>query len=254
LIAIRLLQSTPSVALRGAARALASATLLGLLLASLASAASADQFAPYGSDHHGPWPGPIAPPWHEGKPEAPPPPSSCTTTITGAVNGRLIVPTGQWYCLKDAQVRGSVVVLPGAGVTVEGSTIDGGVSAYRAVNVRVCTSTVNGPTTAVAGSGTVLMGDAGDDGATDCNGNTLHGPVTIICNHGAVELGEDVITGPVTLIGNEGPAFSGSDVGAEVELNEVYGPLICKFNSPEPTNDGLKNTVSGPELGQCAGF
>jgi hypothetical protein len=58
----------------------------------------------------------------------------------------------------------------------------------------------------------------------------------------------------VTLVDNEGAAFEGSDVGAEIELNHIAGPLSCASNSPAPVNDGLPNEVTGPELGQCAGL
>jgi hypothetical protein len=56
------------------------------------------------------------------------------------------------------------------------------------------------------------------------------------------------------VIDNEGPAFAGSEAGAEVEANHISGPLTCFANTPIPTNDGLPDTVTGPELGQCKGF
>ncbi len=40
----------------------------------------------------------------------------------------------------------------------------------------------------------------------------------------------------------------------EVIDNWVGGPLVCVANSPQPHNDGLSNTVGGPEVGQCAGL
>jgi hexosaminidase len=248
-VRVNLLRAGASRIWRGAPSALAATVALG---ASGAGVASAD---PVESHHIG-----VIPPWigrsvspHPLKGEVPPP-TSCTSTLTGTVNKGLVVPAGQWYCLNGADVNGPTWVRPGGGITIEGSTLNGGLRSFGAVNVRVCTSTVNGPTTVLGGSGTIMIGDAGDDGSTDCVGNTLHGPVTIIGNLASVELGADWITGPVTVIGNKGVAFEGSIVGAEIELNQISGPLTCHCNSPTPTNDGDKNTVSGPELGQCAGF
>jgi hypothetical protein len=182
-------------------------------------------------------------------------PNACAATITGAVNGGLVVAAGERYCLIGARINGYVSVASGSGLIVEGSTINGGLrSTEGASEIRVCASRVNGTTTIENGGGKVLIGAAVDDGSTGCAGNTLHGGVTISSNVAGIELESDWITGPVTLVGNEGAAFEGSDVGAEIELNRISGPLTCASNSPAPVDDGLPNTVTGPETGQCVGF
>jgi hypothetical protein len=175
-------------------------------------------------------------------------------TLTGSVNGGLVVPTNEAYCLLGAHVHGPTSVQPGGEITIGNSTLDGGLSSYGATSVWVCGSTVNGSTLIASGGGTVMVGADGDDGSAECAADTLHGGVAILWNLAGVELGGDWITGPVTVVGNEGPAFRGTDVGAEVEGNHIAGPLNCSSNSPASTNDGLQNTVTGPENGQCEGF
>ena len=202
----------------------------------------------------GPPHGPVSAPSWTLNPEETEVPPGCTSTLTGTINGGLVVPSGQRYCLVGAQVEGGATVTPGAGIVVQASRVDGGLRAEGSNYVRVCDSEVNGPSTVHDGTKFVMFGDAGDDGTPVCAGNLLHGPVALIHNQGGVEVGGDWITGPLILIGNEGPAFEGTDVGAEVEANHIYGPLACSCNSPEPTNDGLPNVVFGPEWGQCKGF
>jgi hypothetical protein len=181
-------------------------------------------------------------------------PTLCTTTITTSVNGGLVVPMNQRYCLLGAHVHGSMAVQPGAEAILEGTTVDGGFTSNGATEVRICASRVNGPTTVAEGGGTVLIGADVDDGTTYCPADVLHGPLTISWNEAGIEVEGGWITGPVTLFHNVGPAFAGSDAGAEVEANHISGPLSCVANTPTPVNDGLKNTVTGPETGQCAGF
>jgi hypothetical protein len=179
----------------------------------------------------------------------------CDATVTGSVDGGLVVPPGEQYCLVGARINGSATVAAGSGAILKESTINGGFSSTEgATQVLICGSHVNGPTTIRNGVGRVLIGADSDDGRTECAGNTLHGGVSISSNVAAIEIEGNRIAGPVTINDNEGPAFEGSDVGAEVELNQIAGPLICLGNSPAPVNDGLPNKVTGPELGQCAGF
>jgi hypothetical protein len=205
---------------------------------------------PHGSGPH--WPQ-VGPQWTPNPEETELMPG-CTSTLTGTINGGVVVPTGQRYCLLGAQVNGGVWVSPGAGVEVQESRVNGGVGAQEANYVRVCDSLVNGPVAARDGIKYVMIGDDGDDGTPGCGSNLVHGPVVLIHNQAGVEVGGDWIAGPLVLAGNEGPAFEGTDVGAEVEGNHIFGPLACTGNSPEPTNDGLPNMVFGPEWGQCKGF
>ena len=252
----------------------AAAGLLAATAVTLTVAGAAGATPPsFNHDWHGAPPAAGATPpsfnhdWHgappHGVPAGPPSPtlpeetavpSGCTSTLTGTINGGVVVPSGQRYCLVQADVEGGAIVPPGAGITVQDSRVDGGVRAEGANYVRVCDSIVNGPITAHDGTKFVMIGGAGDDGTPACGSNYVHGPVALIHNQAGVEVGGDSITGPLFLIGNEGPAFEGTDVGAEVEANHIFGPLVCSCNSPEPTNDGLPNVIAGPEWGQCKGF
>src|SRR5271169_5643227 len=211
--------------LRHAAAGLLAATAITLTAAGAAAAAPPNFTHDW---HAGPprW-GPGGPP--HGVPVGPPSPTlpeettvppGCTSTLTGPVNGPVVVPSGQRYCLVQAQVEGGATVLPGAGIVVQDSRVDGGVRAEGANYVRVCDSIVNGPIVAHGGTKFVMIGDADDDGTPACGPNFVHGPVALLHNQAGVELGGDSITGPVFVIGNEGPAFEGTDVGAEIEANQ----------------------------------
>ena len=246
------------------------AGLLAATAITLAAAAAAAADRPgFGHEWHGGHGAPGGPPF--GLPGGPPHgipggpsapvlpeetavPAGCTSTLTGTINGGVVVPSGQRYCLVQARVEGGATVSPGAGIVVQDSRVDGGVRAEGANYMRVCDSIVNGPVSAHNGTKYVMIGDADDDGTPPCGANYLHGPVALIHNQAGVEVGGDSITGPLFLVGNEGTAFEGTDVGAEIEANHIYGPLLCSCNSPEPTNDGLPNVVAGPEWSQCKGF
>ena len=180
---------------------------------------------------------------------------ACSRTLTGSVNGGLTVPAGQTYCLNGARVNGGLTVSPGAAVVIGGgSSVNGGLSSEQATFVQICASTINGSTSIQHGSGTVIIGDAGDDGSPSCAGNHLNGSVTVSYNTARVELGANAITGPVTVNHNQGSDFDDPAAGPEIESNHITGSLGCSANTPPATNDGHKNTVNGPETGECAGF
>jgi hypothetical protein len=160
----------------------------------------------------------------------------------------------QRYCPLGAHIHGSMAVQPGAEVIPRRHDRDGGFRSNGAAEVRICATGINGPTSVQNGGGTVLIGADIDDGTTYCPADVLHGPLTISSNQAGIEVEGGWITGPVTVTNNEGPAFRGSDAGAEIEASHITGPLTCTGNTPAPMNDGLKDTVTGPETGQCAGF
>jgi hexosaminidase len=240
----------------GASRGRAGLGLLGAATAVLALVVPAAASADRGRGN----PGTFIPPGHggfaprQGVTSGVYTPTLCTATVTSSVNGGLVVPMNQRYCLLGAHIHGSMAVQPGAEVILEGATIDGGFSSDEATEVRICGSRVNGPTTVSNGGGTVLIGADVDDGTTYCPADVLHGPLTISSNEAGIEVEGGWITGPVTVTNNTGSAFHGSDAGAEIEASYITGPLTCTGNTPAPTNDGLKDTVTGPETGQCAGF
>ncbi len=194
----------------------------------------------------------------------PPPVAACgsicagTPIIGGSINGGLTVPAGQCYSLVNVTVNGGVSVQPGGALMMQGATINGGLDSTGAILIDICASTVHGPTSVQQSSSCgVIIGDANDDGGLLCAGNVLHGPVTLNANTTDVELGGNTISGPVSVNGNSGSsvdAVGGPAVGPEIEANDISGPLACNGNTPAATNDGLPNTVAGPESGECAGF
>ncbi|MEU3008694.1 ParB/Srx family N-terminal domain-containing protein [Streptomyces sp. NPDC007020] len=100
---------------------------------------------------------------------------ACTTTVTGPRNGPLVVTAGV-TCLDRAAQRGPVVVRPGAGLVVTGSTVDGPLHADRAAAVHLCGSHVSGPVVVSRSSGPVRIGGPG------CTANTVEGPVVLTGN------------------------------------------------------------------------
>ena len=66
-----------------------------------------------------------------------------------------------------------------------------------------------------------------------------------------VAIAFSTITGQVLVLNND---ESGPTPYLIVEGNNIGGNLICKGNSPDPTNQGYANTVGRETLGQCAGL
>jgi uncharacterized repeat protein (TIGR01451 family) len=152
--------------------------------------------------------------------------SNCTTTTTGLTNGSIIIPTGEFLCLNDATVTGSIVVHKGAGLTETDSTT-GAVDANSPEFVTVCGSTVNG---SVDVTDATLIDRVGDT-PFPCAGNTISGAVDATGNMG----------------GDGGPAIVGNNV--------VSGSIDCKGDNPVATDDGQTNTTSGgAKLHECATF
>ncbi len=138
----------------------------------------------------------------------------CTNTIGGAHRGPLVVTDGV-TCLDGADVRGPVLVRPGASLIVSGSSLQGPVSATQADVIRISDSTVRGP-------------------------------ISITGATGSVDLLGVQVRGPVSLTNNS------TTTAANIAGNTIDGPLLCTGNSPPPVNRGEPNQVSGPSAGQCA--
>jgi hypothetical protein len=164
--------------------------------------------------------------------------------ITGTINGSLTVAPGQIVCLDGARVNGGLTVQSGGTLEMTGSTINGGLTASGATSVDVCANRINGPTSVQNSSGSVIIGG---QGGPACAPNSLNGPVTLADNSAGVELIGNTINGPVTVRNNTGYA-------PEIAGNTINGPLACSGDVPTATNDGQRNTVHGPESGECAGF
>ncbi|WP_330300095.1 Ig-like domain-containing protein [Streptomyces sp. NBC_00503] len=142
--------------------------------------------------------------------------------ITTASHGPLTVASGQSLCIgSGGSQSGPVTVRPGGALAVSDGQITGPVSADGALAVSVCGSKVTGPLSVRTTSGSVLIGAGPGSQFSDCAGNT--------------------ITGPVSLVGNTG--------GVEFSADRVTGPLGCEANAPAPHVGDV--TVLGPRSGQC---
>jgi hypothetical protein len=175
-----------------------------------------------------------------------------TTTVPG-----FTVAAGQSVCIAaPANVTSSVTVASGGALSVTGGMLSGGLNASGAAALRLCGGTVSGAVSVSGATGFVQAGDGGDDGQPACAGNTLKGGLTLTGNSGGFEAGGNKITGAASVTGNTGTGPPWQDAAAEIEGNSISGPLSCANNSPAPTDDGQRNTVSGTRSGQCsaAGF
>ena len=77
--------------------------------------------------------------------------------------------------------------------------------------------------------------------------STFTGPVRVTGASGPVVVVNAKVTGPVELTNNRGGA-------PLVAANTVTGPLQCSGNANAPVNLELRNSVTGPKNGQCAGL
>jgi len=145
------------------------------------------------------------------------PSPACTTTVTGEHAGALTVSSGVTCVAPGATVNGSITVRPGASVIVMDATIRGSVSTFQARDVVLLHTNVTG--------------SAAITGTT-----------------GELSLEHSTVVGPVSLVGNIGQP----DAPSLVSWNTIQGPLSCESNDPPPVNNGLPNTVGGPQTGQCA--
>jgi hypothetical protein len=78
----------------------------------------------------------------------------------GAVNGKLVVKTGQTIELAStAKINGPVTVEPGGALDVQGAKITGPVTAKQAARLQLCGASVTGPVRATNGSGRIVIGE-----------------------------------------------------------------------------------------------
>ncbi|HEX5598027.1 MAG TPA: ExeM/NucH family extracellular endonuclease [Micromonosporaceae bacterium] len=158
----------------------------------------------------------------------------CTTTITGRHNGSLTVSEGL-TCIEDANITGTVTVLPGASLLVTGGQITGPVNATRPALLTLSGTTIGGAVTVTGATGQVLIDES-----------RIAGAVSITGGSGGVRIDTATITGAVTVTDNSGSQ------PVVVAANTISGRLSCSGNDPEPVNEDRSNTVRGPATGQCA--
>jgi hypothetical protein len=69
-------------------------------------------------------------------------------------------------------------------------------------------------------------------------------------NDGPIALAQNTVRGSVSVVDNT----QTGTVGPVIESNSIIGSLGCSSNTPPPTNNAKKNTVSGSKTGQCTGL
>jgi hypothetical protein len=137
----------------------------------------------------------------------------CTNTITGNVNGSLVLGPGS-TCVLNATVGGSITVPKGSLLDLENSTVTGSINASKAAFVRICGSSASSVTIS-SSTGPVVVGDAGDG----CAVNTFSGSLTVLHNTHGVQVIGNHVAGAVTASGNSGAGPFPSDTSAEVSGN-----------------------------------
>jgi hypothetical protein len=181
---------------------------------------------------------------------------SICLTDTGKVNGNVTVQSGGTFSVVGGTVNGNATVQDGGALATSGGTINGAVTSSGARFLSICgAKAINGALNASTSTGSVIIGDAGDDGSPACGPNSLGNSVSLTSNTGGVEVGGDTINGNLTLTNNTGTGPPAEDTKPEIEANKVKGNLACSGNDPAPINDRRPNTVSGSRTGQCgSGF
>jgi hypothetical protein len=145
---------------------------------------------------------------------------SYSQTISGLVNGKLVVTAGQSVLLtSNATVNGGVTIEGGGALDVEGAEINGGLTATKATRLRVCGAEINGSGAASNGTGKVVIGE----GTTGCPGNAVNGPITVTGNSASVKIVGNTINGSLTVTGNAG--------GTTVTNNTIFGSLTVTGNT-----------------------
>jgi len=178
---------------------------------------------------------------------------TCSRTLTGRQPGGLDLTAGS-TCLNNATVNGRITIRSGAAVSISNSQLNGAITATDGLALTMCGSRVNGDIRISGSAKFVLLGDAGDDGAPACAGNTLNGSTTIFASRGQAEVSANTISEDLIINDNSG---TGPDEGrrrTQIEANTIGDDLFCFGNTPAPTNDGQPNSITGQGFGQCIGF
>jgi hypothetical protein len=175
---------------------------------------------------------------------------ACTTSLTDTY-ASLTIAAGGTTCLEGAHVMGALLVQPGARVFIQHAVITGAVLAEAPAFFGVCDTIVRGSVFVQQATGFVLVGDPSDD---LCSGNTIAGGLRLQNNQGGAEVAANHISGGVLISGTSGIGVFPEDRATEIEANVIDGGLVCRDNTPAPTNDGQSNTVTGGRGGQCAGL
>jgi hypothetical protein len=138
---------------------------------------------------------------------------TCTITVIGNHAGLVVGPGST--CVVNGHITGSVNVLQGAALDLEGSSVSGAITTSGASFVRICQTSA--ASVAIAGStGSVLVGDSGDDG---CAPNTMAGWLTLMNNTRGVDAIGNHVGGAVVAIGNSGSGPLPEDTSPDITGN-----------------------------------
>ncbi len=168
--------------------------------------------------------------------------TSCSSTLSGTIQGNVVVPSGASCTLSDVTVTGGIQVLQNASLTVDATqqpaTINGNVQATN------CTFAVLQGGVTVGGSViiqqcTQLSGFVGP-------GVKIGGNFQCQNNSGACQADLGDVHGSVLISNNS------SITPSDVSLTSVGGVLQCQGNSGSPTHGFGPDWASGQLLGQCA--
>jgi feruloyl esterase len=166
----------------------------------------------------------------------------CTSTLTGTINGNVVVPNSASCTLSDATVRGDVRILESASLTVDATqqstTIDGNVQASH------CAATLIRGGVTVTGS--VQIRQCVQPSGFVGPGIKIGGDFECINNGGGCQAALGNVRGFVQIQGNSSGAPS------DISLVSVGGSLQCHGNTPAPTHTFGPDFVTGNLQGQCA--
>jgi hypothetical protein len=173
--------------------------------------------------------------------------------ISGNVFTNLTITTPTTFA-PGTRVFGNVTISGSGSLSAQNVQIHGNLTATAGTGLRLCGSLVGGNTNISGINGVIVIGDAGDDGAPPCAGNTLSGTANLSGNTGFLEFSANVVAGATTVNNNTTTIVVPPEnaTATELEANQINSTLSCSGNVPPPTNDGKPNTVIGARTGQCA--
>jgi hypothetical protein len=147
-----------------------------------------------------------------------PPNATCILNGPASVLGNIIVGAGATLDLESVSIDGSILANGAALIFIDLSSIGHNINAFGAAKVEVFSNLIDG--NVVVSSASFIS----------INGNTISGNV------------------------NDQGNTTGSGASNIITGNGIGGNLVCAGNMPPPTNNGVPNTVSGKEVGQCVGL
>jgi feruloyl esterase len=165
---------------------------------------------------------------------------TCTGTLSGEIDGNVVVRGGDSCTLSDATVKGSVRVSQNARLTIDATeqptTIHGNIEADGCASAFLKGG--------VSVGGNVEIQQCAQRSGFHGPGVEIHGNFHCTGDHSGCEAALGAVGGNV-LIQNNGPS-------SDISLVSVGGNLVCQSNAPAPTHLYGPDFVKGNLSGQCA--